>query len=777
MLLTFAPGVSLADLFKAYVHGHYRRHPKTGQQVWVDSYSDKRPERHRTEFAHWQHRIEHFKDHLAHGRTREALHAFHDLGHDDSHKLARDLGLHDDGPEFADKKTLMGAVHGRILARKQALQAQVGAQVKADFEKRKAAGTVGKKGGKAPKELAPEVVADHPELAPKAEAPADPPKWTWNDQDGGAEWARRTEKQRQTLLMNHVPGMETASGRISAEGRRMAGKSWDELPDSIRESRHVRAGLHAGAKFIGEARMRREQWAAEDKAKAAEHRARTEGFSLFDDGDVPQGKEAVAALAPKPLDVREPAPAPADPQLTAMLKQYAGDKDVTPAELTEANRQYQEVKARYQGTPGWLKAPNGKPSKLNERQWVLARTENFKNWFGDFEAAALQQRINRIVPMVIDPSDLAGDTRNAIKRAAVNSYAGRPEVTNRETGNLVKIAKSGLDNALQHGMGPEKIALLARIDDLIETATLAARDVRNMRPGVLAVETYAVPVVIAGQQGVARLVVREVHDGRRFYDHELSALDSERPDGTSGGSDRSFAIGSPTRPSSSLGASIVHAATTVKPDAISKVLDANGEPLIAYHGSGADISGFDDQGKSTQGEGLGTGLGHFFATSTAYASDYAKMAQGNVIPTWLAIKQPLVITDREGLRAAFRIASDAYCRQRYGKTLYDLENSDDDADYRQAKAFYDQHLGATDDGYFGRKNRFVRQQLQAMGYDGIVFKNDRQLDVEGGEVLVAFTAPQVKSSVGNAGTFRPDLVHLSKAWPRTPIFFRHARSH
>mgnify|MGYP001493465940 FL=1 len=99
MLLAFAPGTDLSALWKAYIHGYYRRHPN-GQQVWVDSYSDKRPEKHRTEFAHWQHRIEHFKDHLSQGHTREALHAFHDLGHDDSHKLARDLGLHDDGPDF-----------------------------------------------------------------------------------------------------------------------------------------------------------------------------------------------------------------------------------------------------------------------------------------------------------------------------------------------------------------------------------------------------------------------------------------------------------------------------------------------------------------------------------------------------------------------------------------------------------------------------------------------------------------------------------------------------
>ena len=33
----------------------------------------------------------------------------------------------------------------------------------------------------------------------------------------------------------------------------------------------------------------------------------------------------------------------------------------------------------------FMKAPNGKPSNLNERQWLQVRTEAFKNWFGDWE--------------------------------------------------------------------------------------------------------------------------------------------------------------------------------------------------------------------------------------------------------------------------------------------------------------------------------------------------------------------------------------------------------
>ena len=34
---------------------------------------------------------------------------------------------------------------------------------------------------------------------------------------------------------------------------------------------------------------------------------------------------------------------------------------------------------------GWMRARNGKPTKLSERQWLQARTPSFKRWFGDWE--------------------------------------------------------------------------------------------------------------------------------------------------------------------------------------------------------------------------------------------------------------------------------------------------------------------------------------------------------------------------------------------------------
>lgn len=63
------------------------------------------------------------------------------------------------------------------------------------------------------------------------------------------------------------------------------------------------------------------------------------------------------------------------------------DWDYTPS---DPQREYDEVVARYtnpDGTrkPGWMKAPNGRPTNLEERQWVQVRTPAFRAWFGDWE--------------------------------------------------------------------------------------------------------------------------------------------------------------------------------------------------------------------------------------------------------------------------------------------------------------------------------------------------------------------------------------------------------
>lgn len=57
----------------------------------------------------------------------------------------------------------------------------------------------------------------------------------------------------------------------------------------------------------------------------------------------------------------------------------------------QAEREYLRVYEKFVGTEQWMKAPNGQPTQLTQRQWVQVRTPSFKAWFGDWEAFAAMQ--------------------------------------------------------------------------------------------------------------------------------------------------------------------------------------------------------------------------------------------------------------------------------------------------------------------------------------------------------------------------------------------------
>lgn len=51
----------------------------------------------------------------------------------------------------------------------------------------------------------------------------------------------------------------------------------------------------------------------------------------------------------------------------------------------ELPSELQEIKDKAIADGTFMKAPNGNPTKLNERQWLQVRTKEFKDWFGDWE--------------------------------------------------------------------------------------------------------------------------------------------------------------------------------------------------------------------------------------------------------------------------------------------------------------------------------------------------------------------------------------------------------
>ncbi|MBO2823340.1 PLxRFG domain-containing protein [Pseudomonas aeruginosa] len=145
----------------------------------------------------------------------------------------------------------------------------------------------------------------------------------------------------------------------------------------------------------------------------------------------------------------------------------------------------------------------------------------------------------------------------------------------------------------------------------------------------------------------------------------------------------------------------------------SRVVDAEGEPLVVYHGTTADFSAFS---REFLGEGDGNadfGDGFYFTDRADAASGYAHGDGGNVMPVYLNIQNPAT---NEVMMS------------------------------HEIQYVLDDGMGFAD----------LADALAERGYDGIVFTHK-----SGGREFVVFSPEQVKSAVGNRGTFdasTPDIL-------------------
>ena len=161
----------------------------------------------------------------------------------------------------------------------------------------------------------------------------------------------------------------------------------------------------------------------------------------------------------------------------------------------------------------------------------------------------------------------------------------------------------------------------------------------------------------------------------------------------------------------------------------SKVVDANGNPLVVYHGTTKDFTAFDKtkQGTSTDEGYLGEGF--YFSNDPEMASGYASYnapdgetsAGAQVLPVFVSLQNPAI----------------GYPKQ-FGKNVVN------DLTSKMSRG----EITAQE----------MTSRLREMGHDGIIWKGDGP----GGEVsgyqgneFVVFEPSQIKSATGNRGTFDP----------------------
>ena len=337
------------------------------------------------------------------------------------------------------------------------------------------------------------------------------------------------------------------------------------------------------------------------------------------------------------------------------------DAEMTPeptaAERAEAQRQYNEVVARYtnaDGTrkPGWMKAPNGKPTKLTERQWVQVRTENFKRWFGDWESTDKTSQIMATQPYAFarpsegELAEFIEGYRNGdreVQKRIVDWAASivDPVVENRYIG-AIRNSKGSIRDTLNHARGgkfrgPLKVLVHQHLNEILKDAVLFdERDDGNQH-----FYNLAHRITFDGQPYFATISVLEDRNGNRtwtveFLNETKIARTATIAQGATSETDAAV-------PSSSLSVNrLLKNLLSVKPENVSKVVDENGEPRVVYHGSNKRFYEFSKgkigTGASRKNEDKKNlyGPGFYLAEDYNSAREYGR----NVIEAFANIRNP-----------------------------------------------------------------------------------------------------------------------------------------
>ncbi|WP_295442023.1 PLxRFG domain-containing protein [uncultured Thiodictyon sp.] len=405
-----------------------------------------------------------------------------------------------------------------------------------------------------------------------------------------------------------------------------------------------------------------------------------------------------------------------DARLAGLVKQYAkADGAPSAAELAEAVRQYRAVEDRYadvlrahdeQGQA--LPAPNGKPSKLNREQWVLVRTDNFKRWFGDWDALARQREHRALIDRAL--ADTAWQQRTLIAEGydadpsgKLSDAFGFPVARTYLTPDDIRKTNK------RHGAGNERrtdqVGLtqddyVKALEVLRDPETFKNTTSNNGKPSaefgrMFSDGTYVVAEVeIAEPGGVSIKSAWKKVPGRN---HEGAQPFPIRTSRTAAG----------------VGSSISSATLLVNPDTVSQVVDANGEPLVAYHGTHRDFSEFDPSAPEANPHDFNA-LGMSFTDAQRIANNYSDAYYdydagelrhgGRVLPVFVRLAAP-------------------------------FETNYDDLASKSSRAI-----------------KGLRSKAEAQQNDG--FKIGRYNGQDGYDYLI-WDSRQVKSAIGNAGTYGP----------------------
>ena len=255
-----------------------------------------------------------------------------------------------------------------------------------------------------------------------------------------------------------------------------------------------------------------------------------------------------------------------------------------------------KAKAILDGT--FMKAPNGKPTNLNEQQWLQVRTKAFKKWFGDWEKTARIEKLKKTKPIEITGDEVkpSDDLKEYKKNALEYGKTLQGEYTNKDTGITIQLQRGrkngGLNEVLQHDYKDrEHLQSIAAIPQIIENATYIDSEPNNdipKNPDVKEYQYYVCGLKIGGEDYTVRAVVAVDNKGDRYYDHKLTNIEKGKlldQINSQAIKNNGFGTTPGTKPTTIVSEYKDSKLISLLQTNSSKVVDENGEPMVVYHGT------------------------------------------------------------------------------------------------------------------------------------------------------------------------------------------------
>ena len=330
------------------------------------------------------------------------------------------------------------------------------------------------------------------------------------------------------------------------------------------------------------------------------------------------------------------------------------------------------------------------------------RTPEFKRWFGDWERGAQAKVLNGEPVAHVRIEDAPSGGYKEVEQWAAKLFADQGgKAKSPELGDVLLDERAAKDSMAHGGANAAKKAAFAAVKDVIERGTIVHRANDAQKDSYY----ISAPVDISGKPNIVTVLVRRDPNTQRMYLHAVTLKENLLTPRVSAAD----AGASEPRGSTESGdvASVLREALNFNHDEVSKAVDANGEPLTVYHGTGDEFYSFDPNKAGGSTAHMSAPLGHFLTEDRGSADRYADKASDynptykRVIDAHVSIKRP------------------------FDMTTADLLKIDSQAEARA-----------------------LRGKLEREGYDGIHIADAKQ--------WVAFKSEQIKSASENRGTFDPE---------------------